>query len=250
MFQTNPHYTEPPALARLMASVDPVLRDQAILVLVAVTIAFLVLIALRGLLPTLRTTRHRSRAAPGNNPKPEPAFDKNHSFLKPWAMHDPANQMKAISQVGFKTVPLLNRSEFQLLPLLESITRDLRSGHRVMAQTSLGEILVPVTTTDPRLKPAAHASINSKRLDFAIFNRAGHLVLAIEYQGQGHYAPTAFMRDAVKREALRKAGVPYVEVPSMFRPTEIRAEVMRILRGEDASPQPSAAATSSGVPIA
>lgn len=250
MFQTNPHYTEPTAFERLVASVDPATRDQAILVLVAVAIAILALIALRGLVRTIRAARYRSRTASGKSTKPKLVFEKTRFLRKPWAMHDPANQMKAISQVGFKTVPLLNRSEFQLLPLLESITRDLCSGHRVMAQTSLGEILVPTTSTDTRLKSAAHASINSKRLDFAIFNRAGHLVLAVEYQGQGHYAPTAFMRDAVKREALRKAGVPLLEVASMFRPTEIRAEVVRILRGEDARPHPSAAATSSGVPMA
>lgn len=166
-------------------------------------------------------------------------------------MHDPANQMKAIAQVGFNTVPLLNRSEYQLLPLLESITRDLRSGHRVMAQTSLGEILQVSTAPDDRLKSAAFASINAKRLDFAIFNRAGHIVLAVEYQGQGHYRPSAFMRDAVKREALRKAGVPFLEVAALFRPADIRAEVEKILTGAPATrPYPSAAATSSGVPTA
>ena len=37
-------------------------------------------------------------------------------------------------------------------------------------------------------------------------------VLAVEYQGGAHYQGTATIRDAVKKEALNKAGVGYVEV--------------------------------------
>ena len=75
----------------------------------------------------------------------------------------------------------------------------------------------------------AFRSINSKRLDFAIFDRSGRLVLAIEYQGSGHYHQKSFMRDAVKKEALRKAGVPLIEVPVHYNPNELTQSVLRAL---------------------
>ena len=76
--------------------------------------------------------------------------------------------------------------------------------------------------------PLSH-SINSKRLDFAVFDAEGTLILAIEYQGSGHYHEKSFIRDAVKKEALRKAGVPFLEVAKGSRPGELRERVQRIL---------------------
>jgi hypothetical protein len=113
-------------------------------------------------------------------------------------------------------VRLLNREEAKLLPLLERTLRDLGQGHRVMAQTSLGEVIRPKSSTADSAN--AMAVINSKRLDFAVIDRFGMLTCAVEYQGTGHHQTTAFLRDAVKREALRKAGVPMIEVLPDFRP--------------------------------
>jgi hypothetical protein len=253
MFQTNPHYAKPSPTAAWLQNIDASLLNALVLTIAALAVAAVFLFAISRSVSNASRRRKPTALHPVSAAPPSGHFTKlrAHLLAKPWAMHDPANQMKAIAQVGFKTVPLLNRSEYKLLPLLESIARDLRSGHWVMAQTSLGEILKISTAPDDNLKSAAFASINAKRLDFAIFDRAGHIALAIEYQGQGHYQPSAFMRDAVKREALRKAGVPFLEVAAMFRPADVRAEVEKILNGDPAArPQPSAAATSSGVPTA
>lgn len=99
-------------------------------------------------------------------------------------VRDPAHQMDAIAHTDFEITPLLNREEARLLPLLESCTRQVGKGHRVMAQTSMGEIIRPKQAgTTKEQRSAAYASINSKRLDSAIFDRFGMLTLAIEYQG-------------------------------------------------------------------
>ena len=155
-------------------------------------------------------------------------------------LRDPAQQMHAIARVEFECTPLLNRQEARLLPLLESTARDLRAGHRVMAQTSLGELIRPkADTATPEDRTAAFASINSKRLDFAIIDRAGRLAVAIEYQGSGHHQGTAFMRDAVKREALRRAGIPFVEVEPDFDPILLRGRIHGLLT----PPTPAASVT-------
>lgn len=145
-------------------------------------------------------------------------------------LRDPAQQMHAIARVDFECTPLLNKEEARLLPILESVTRDLRAGHRVMAQTSLGELLRPTSASGSEEdRKAAFASINSKRLDFAVIDRSGRLVLAVEYQGTGHHQGQAFMRDAVKREVLRRAGVPFLEVAADFETKPLRDRVLDIL---------------------
>ena len=47
----------------------------------------------------------------------------------------------------------------------------------------------------------------------------------MEYQGSGHYQGTAAARDAVKKEALRKAGVRYVELSASDSAEQIRSRV-------------------------
>jgi hypothetical protein len=99
-----------------------------------------------------------------------------------------------------------------------------------MAQTSLGELIRPVEKPAPDgIRSAAHASINSKRLDFAVIDRFGYLVVAVEYQGSGHYRKESFMRDAVKREAIRKAGVAFMEVPAGFDASEVERQIVGII---------------------
>ncbi len=125
---------------------------------------------------------------------------------------DPAAQMEAVHQSGFERTRLLNKEEALLLPILEDTVRSLGQGYRVMAQTSLGELIRPIGSNgNTENHRNALAAINSKRLDFAIIDQSNYLVCAVEYQGTGHYQDRAFMRDAVKREALRKAGVPMIE---------------------------------------
>lgn len=139
-------------------------------------------------------------------------------------VHD---QLEAVARVAYETAVLLNREEARLLPVLERIVAGFGAGHRVMAQTSMGEILRPRRGSgDQKALDEAYFAINSKRLDFAIFDRTLRLVLAIEYQGTGHHQNAAFLRDAVKREALRRAGIRMIEVGPDFVPEEL-AETLR-----------------------
>ena len=91
--------------------------------------------------------------------------------------------MEFISKVDFEPRRLLNKSEYSILQILEKTARDLGGGHRVMAQTSLGEIIAPSTVSgSEESRDLAFRSINSKRLDFLIIDRSGMPALAVEYQ--------------------------------------------------------------------
>ncbi len=82
---------------------------------------------------------------------------------------------------------------------------DRNPGWQVMAQVSLGEIL--------RSKDAnAYGCINSKRVDLLLMDEDCQPRHAFEYQGTAHHQASAAARDAVKKEALRRAGIGYHEV--------------------------------------
>jgi hypothetical protein len=119
---------------------------------------------------------------------------------------------------SFERRRLLNRSEYQVFKIIEADIAATRRGYRVFAQTNLGEVL---TSSDEN----AFHSINSKWVDILIVDPGGWPVAAVEYQGDGHYQGTAAARDAVKKEALRKAGIGYVEIAATDSSEQIRSRV-------------------------
>lgn len=146
-------------------------------------------------------------------------------------LSDPKDQIAAVARVSFERCQIMNRGEFALYRVLEDQIAQFGGRYRLMAQTSLGELIKPSAAgAQPHDLSAAHASINSKRLDFAIIDRNGLLALAIEFQGSGHHlGEKAFMRDAVKREALRKAGVQMMEVETGWTAEEVQIRLQQAL---------------------
>ena len=63
---------------------------------------------------------------------------------------DPTAQMEFVSRVDFEPRRLLNKSEYVILKILEETIRNNRSGHRVMAQTSLGEVIKTSSGSGPK----------------------------------------------------------------------------------------------------
>jgi len=139
---------------------------------------------------------------------------------------DAADQLRTVMRADFKAQPLLNRSEARLFKAIDKMVLEARSDWQVMAQVSLGEIL---RCEDK----AAYACINSKRVDLLIVDEHCRPLHAIEYQGGGHYkgAHATAARDAVKKEALRRAGIGYVEVVAGDTPAELRRVVERLVQG-------------------
>lgn len=135
--------------------------------------------------------------------------------------------LRAVRGSGFEVVPLLNGEEARLLPVLERAAARAGPGFRVMAQVSLGEVIRPLP--GPRQREAL-AAINAKRLDFAVFDAAGRLRAAVEYHGGGHWRNHATLRDAAKREALARAGVPLIELGPAPDEARLGRDLGRALR--------------------
>jgi hypothetical protein len=131
-------------------------------------------------------------------------------------------QLAAVMQARFEKRRILQWSEYRAFRAVEEHFVARAEGHRVFAQTSLGEVLLCEDES-------ARRSINSKRVDILVVDKGGWPVMAIEYQGSGHYVGTAAARDAVKKEALRRAGVAYVETYPGDTDAQIRSRIDEVL---------------------
>lgn len=135
-----------------------------------------------------------------------------------------AEQLKVVSRAKFSSRSLLNKSEAKVFDALDKAVIERNPGWQVMAQVSLGEFLASPDKD-------AYAAVNSKRVDFALMDENCRVIHALEYQGSGHHTgSSAAARDAVKKEALRKAGIGYHEVVAGHTtPSELRALVEKLV---------------------
>ena len=142
------------------------------------------------------------------------------------------SQLQHVMTANFTSKRIMSASEYKVFRIVEQEVAAIRAGHRTFAQTSLGEIL----RSDNHL---AHSSINSKRVDILVVGHDGMPCFCVEYQGEGHYQSSAAARDAVKKEALRKAGVGYVEVMHTHSIQDIQNLIRSMLRSLSPSPSPA-----------
>ena len=134
-----------------------------------------------------------------------------------------ADQLRHVMRAKFTARPLLNKGEQRLLTVLDKALAEGSPGWRAMGQVSLGEILA---STDKD----AYFAVNSKRVDLLIVDAECKPLHAVEFQGKGHHTgENTAARDAVKREALRRAGIGYVEVVSGDTPAEVREMVRKLV---------------------
>ncbi|EJZ19936.1 DUF2726 domain-containing protein (plasmid) [Rhizobium sp. Pop5] len=136
---------------------------------------------------------------------------------------DATDQLRIVMRSKFTIQPLLNKSEARVFRELDSVVIGCNSSWQVMAQVSLGEIL---RSADPD----AYSCINSKRVDLLLVDGNCQPRHVIEYQGGAHHQGTAAARDAVKKEALRRAGIGYYEVVAgQTTPSELRRLVEKLV---------------------
>ncbi|WP_420093043.1 DUF2726 domain-containing protein [Sinorhizobium fredii] len=74
------------------------------------------------------------------------------------------------------------------------------------------------------------AASTQKRVDLLLVDGNCRPRHAIEYQGGAHYQGDAAARDAIKKEALRRAGIGYHEVVAgQTTPSELRRLVEKLV---------------------
>jgi hypothetical protein len=184
------------------------------LVLIVALALLLALIAAMRRRPSARTYFHALEHPPRfkDERPPPPIADTS----------DAALQLNAVMAGAYQKRRILNRSEHRVFRVIDEEIAAARKGFRLFAQTCLGEIL---TSPDE----AAFRAINAKRVDMLIVDQGGWPALAVEYQGPDHYQGNAAARDAIKREALRRAGIRTIEITETDSDQQIRARVREYL---------------------
>ncbi|MBL4870156.1 MAG: DUF2726 domain-containing protein [Robiginitomaculum sp.] len=147
---------------------------------------------------------------------------------------NPENQLKFIDKVTFRSKKLMNKKEYPVFAKIEKHLRNKKSGHRIMAQVNMGEFIG--TIGDGYWQDKAFSSINSKRVDFLIIGPWGYPLIAIEYQGSGHYQNDATKRDKVKRMAAEKTDIYFLEIFPGDTPEQYLAEIELVLDGKSINP--------------
>lgn len=142
---------------------------------------------------------------------------------------------KGIFAPRFERYPLMNQTETRLFKMLRA---ELPAGWSVMCQVSYGAFL--------RNKSYKRfMSINSKRADFVLLDADLNVAAAIEYHGTGHLGNTRTSRtraeksDAIKRQALREAGVALIEMPAKFDRDGVAGMIQAVVVQDEAAPQRS-----------
>lgn len=159
--------------------------------------------------------KHKRRDVPHAPLTALPRVEEETSQAVEWAR--PKSPLDIVTETAFFPRKLMNVGEYKVFRTVEDILKQNPSGCRVMAQVSLGEIL--------SCDSDVYWTINSKRVDMLVIDPWGMPALAIEIQGRGHYQGNAPMRDAVKKEALRKAGVKWLEILSDDADAAVRMKI-------------------------
>lgn len=202
------------------------LLDKPLLLLIVMAIGGVIGIAIERTLEGIERERRKAFWR-GRNSDKKSAKTKPSVEGKSDSTDFAAEQLKIVSRAGFTSRALLNKSEANVFRALDKAVIARNPGWQVMAQVSLGEFLASADKE-------AFLAINSKRVDFALMDENCRVVHTLEYQGNGHHLPggAAAARDAVKKEALRKAGIGYHEVVAGHTtPGELRALVEKLVQG-------------------
>lgn len=150
-----------------------------------------------------------------NRNQKRPDFPKPQAIPRTRSVSDVGDQLYFVENATFEKRELMYKKEFYLFRTLETYLQKNFSDYRVFPQVAMGVYLRSRDTQ-------AHSSINSKRADFVIISKFGKPCVVVEYQGEGHYQANAAARDAVKKEACRKAGIHYVEINAEYSDEDIR----------------------------
>lgn len=197
--------------------------------LIALAVGFAVFVSLSNLLFPKRRRGRRKAGASGRaarrpgvaamaKPRGEPNGPSGNNGPR-----SPAEQLECVMGAAFSAQTLLSAREAKVAAAAERLLSELAPNWCLCPQVALGEVL--------RAKDqSAYWAVNAKRCDMLIVDETWRPIAALEYQGAGHHQGKAAARDAVKKEALRRAGVGWIEVSEGDRPEDLRAAVTKLIR--------------------
>ena len=154
-----------------------------------------------------------------------------------------ARELGAIAKSNFRTAPVLAEADLGVLALVEEVAQSLNGGFRVLVHASL-ETLIDLEGQGAR-NMATKLSLTGVDIKFAVVDRYGRLVVAVEHMGNKPLGRQENINRTVVIEVLRKAGVWYLEIPYNYSEGNAKAQLRAVLRGKSAALGPVSKDTSS-----
>lgn len=150
------------------------------------------------------------------------------------------NQLRFVDTGELFCANVINREAYKMAfkPIEDCVKKNF-PGHRVLAEVGMGAFMKTPKSDDfgkQKNYDNAFGSINSKRVDFLIIDHLGKPVLAVEYQGAGHFGNTAESRknaqerDRVKKLALEKAKIVLLEIECDTPTAQVNAMIKHALK--------------------
>ncbi len=143
-----------------------------------------------------------------------------------------ARELGAIKDAEFHTAPVLAGDDVGVLGLIEEVVQATDGGFRVLVNASL-EHMVDLEDHQSRTR-AMRLSMAGIVLKFAVVDRFGRMVMAIDHMGETPLARQENINRTVVIEVLRKAGVWYLEIPPHYSAENARAQISAVLRSKAA----------------
>jgi len=138
-----------------------------------------------------------------------------------------ARELGAIAKSSFRTAPVLANAEVEVLALIEDVVHQLDCGFRVFVHTRL-ESLVDLEGLEAK-GMSSRLSMTGVDLKFAVVDRYGQLVAALEYLREQPLGRQENINRSVVIEVLRKAGVWYLEIPYNYSEEDAKAQLTAVL---------------------
>jgi len=154
-------------------------------------------------LPTLPTWRRQAMAAPAPSG---------------------GRELRLVNDARFVQRRLLSDNLEQVIIALDRMIGELDLDWRVLARVELTEI-IDVSDTETR------AAIGGQCVDLLIISGTLMPLAAVEYQALGQIREDNVVRAAIKREALRRADIGYIEVRADTSPEDLFRMVQRLAAG-------------------
>lgn len=139
-----------------------------------------------------------------------------------------ARELGAIAKSSFHTAPVIAKSNLAVLALIEECVSQSKGGFRVLMHARLESL---IDMEDPENSPLMKRSLSGIDLTFAVVDRYGRLVVAIDHDSGEKKTHQMVLNRAVVMEVLRKAGVWYLEIPQHYSPEDARRQLLQVLHG-------------------
>lgn len=152
------------------------------------------------------------------------------------ASTDGVEKLRIISDAHFMAKRLLSDNEAHVLGEIESIIAEIEQPWRVLGQVGLSRFIA-ASSAD------GFAVIDSMYVALLIIDANRDPIAAVEYQASAQDRSENAVRDAVKREAMRRAGISYFEVRTSDRPGTLRNDIMALVQRRVPSEESAAVET-------